>query len=209
MRQFLLKNRLIDRNFSKREDKIIEYIVINDTGNTNKGASLDRHYKFFQNSSNNAIYHYLIGNEAYEYKIYNFVNEENKTSYCENGTCNYGITDENSIVIGICVNSDSDYKNNIIGLARFAADLLIKYDLNIDRLVRKYDVNREICPKSMSYNDWYLWNGFYDLTNTIVNWLQSGANVYDINNALLEEYKKFQNKYLEAMENIKLEDTIN
>lgn len=204
MRQFLMKSRLIDKNFLKRENKVIEYIVVHDTGNKNKGASLDRHHSFFQNSSNNSIYHYLVGNEAFDYKIYNFVSEENKTSYCENEKCNNNITDDNSIAIGICVNSDSDYKNNILGLARLAAELLIKYDLNMDRLVRHYDASKELCPKSMSDDNWYLWNGFYDLTSTIVNWLQSGANIYDINNALLQEYKNFQEKYLEVMEKIKL-----
>ena len=90
-----------------------------------------------------------------------------------------------------------------MGLARFAAELLIKYDLTIDRLVRHYDASKKICPEFMSFNDWNLWKGFYDLTNTIVNWLQSGANLQDINNGILSEYEKFQENYQEEIEFIK------
>lgn len=203
MRQYLIKDRSICKNFSKRQNCGVDYIVVHDTGNWDKGASLDRHHSFFKNISDNASYHHLVGNEGNEYKIYNFISEEYKAWHCGDGKGKYGISNENSIGIGICVNSDSDYKNNILGLARLAAELLIKHDLTIDRLVRHYDASKKICPELMSFNDWKLWKGFYDLTNTIVNWLQSGANLKDINNAILSEYEKFQNEYEEEIEFIK------
>lgn len=207
MKQYLLKEKLISNNFSNRENKEIEYIVVHDTGNWNEGSSLDRHYNFFENVSDNASYHYLVGNEGNEYKIYNFVGEEYRAWHCGDGRGKYGITNDNSIGIGMCVNKDSDYENNILGLARLAAELLIKHDLTIDKMVRHYDASRKVCPESMSKNDWSIWKGFYDLTNSILNWLQSGSDALEIENGIWEVCREFSEKYFSDSEDMKVEDS--
>ncbi|BAK81501.1 peptidoglycan recognition protein family protein [Candidatus Arthromitus sp. SFB-rat-Yit] len=198
MKQYLLKERLISNNFSNRENKKIEYVVIHDTGNWDEGSGLDRHYNFFENVSDNASYHYLVGNEGNEYKIYNFVGEEYRSWHCGDGRGKYGITNDNSIGIGMCVNKDSDHKNNILGMARLAAELLIKHDLKMDRLVRHYDASRKVCPEFMSPNNWSLWGGFYDLTSFIFNVLQSGSDALDIEIQIRYRCREFIETYLDS-----------
>ncbi|AID45075.1 N-acetylmuramoyl-L-alanine amidase [Candidatus Arthromitus sp. SFB-mouse-Japan] len=198
MKQYLLKEKLISNNFSNRENKKIEYIVVHDTGNWDEGAGLDRHYNFFENVSDNASYHYLVGNEDNEYKIYNLVGEEYRSWHCGDGRGKYGITNDNSIGIGMCVNKDSDHKNNILGMARLAAELLIKHDLTMDKLVRHYDASRKVCPEFMSSDDWKLWNGFYDLTSFIFNVLQGGGDILDIEMQIRDNCEKFIETYLNS-----------
>lgn len=200
MKQYLLKEKLISNNFSNRENKAIEYIVVHDTGNYDEGASLDRHYNFFENVSDNASYHYLVGNEGTNYRIYNFVNEEYRAWHCGDGRGMYGITNDNSIGIGMCVNRDSDYENNIIGLARLSAELLIKYDLDITRLVRHYDASRKVCPESMSRRAWNLWNGFYDLTSAILNQLTSDQDSFEIEKGIHDVCEEFKREYFSDQE---------
>jgi len=110
----------------------------------------------------------------------------------------YGITNDNSIGIGMCVNKDSDHKNNILGMARLAAELLIKHDLTMDKLVRHYDASRKVCPEFMSSDDWKLWNGFYDLTSFIFNVLQGGGDILDIEMQISDNCEKFIETYLNS-----------
>ena len=92
----------------------------------------------------------------------------------------------------MCVNKDSDHKNNILGMARLAAELLIKHDLTMDKLVRHYDASRKVCPEFMSSDDWKLWNGFYDLTSFIFNVLQGGGDILDIEMQIRDNCEKFK-----------------
>ena len=82
-----------------------------------------------------------------------------------------------------------------------------EYKIPLENVVRHYDASRKVCPESMSKNDWSIWKGFYDLTNSILNWLQSGGNALEIENAIWEVFRHFSEKYYSDSEDIKVEDS--
>jgi len=74
----------------------------------------------------------------------------------------YGITNNNSIGIEMCINSDGNYNamlNNTIILIR---SLMKELGLPIANVVRHYDASRKSCPNTMSANNWVRWNQFKD-----------------------------------------------
>lgn len=149
-----IQKKLIKYNFSSGNNP--EYIVIHDTGNTNKGADAEAHYIYFNSGNRNASAHYFVDDHA----IIQTVEGHNAAWHCGDGKGKYGITNYNSIGVEICVNSDGDYDKavgNAIDLVRY---LMQKYGIPIDKVVRHYDASRKICPGTMSANNWAKWIWF-------------------------------------------------
>ena len=143
-------------NRSTRTDKI-KYIVIHDTGNKSRGANADAHFNYFNGGDRGSSADFFVDDKQILQ-----VNDYNKyyTWHCGDGNGKYGITNNNSVGVEICVNSDGDYDvafNKTVELVKMLMDVL---NLPIDRVARHYDASRKNCPASMSANDWALWNTF-------------------------------------------------
>ena len=151
-----IKKKLIKYNYSSRNNKRIEYIVIHDTGNTSKGAGADNHYRYFNGGNRNASAHYFVDDK----EIIQTVEDTNASWHCGDGKGKYGITNQNSIGIEICVNSDGNYEKAVAKTVELVNHLMKKHNIPIDRVVRHYDASRKICPRSMSANNWDKWNEF-------------------------------------------------
>lgn len=155
----------ISYNKSYKANRIIEYIVIHDTGNSGVGAGVDNHFKFFNGGNRNASADFFVDDS----KIGQF-NPDLKNYYmwhCGDGNGAYGITNANSIGIEICINSDGDYNKAVYNAIELVKYLMEKFNVSVNKVVRHYDASRKSCPSSMMANNWSKWNWFkQQLSNT-------------------------------------------
>ena len=158
----------IKYNYSTRRDKI-KYIVIHTTGNTKKGAGINNHFNYFNGGNRDASADYFVENE----RVAQFVNDNNKSWHCGDGGGRYGITNDNSVGIEICVNSDADYKKTLLTTLELVRYLMKKYNIPQNRVVQHYDASRKNCPAELrAGKDGYTWKWF-------VNELRDGATNHE------------------------------
>jgi len=163
-----IEKKLIKYNFSSRNGQGIQYIVIHDTGNKNKGANADANFNYFNGGNRNASAHYFVDDK----KILQVVEDTNASWHCGDGGGKFGITNQNSIGIEICVNSDGNYDKAVANAIELTKYLMKKYNIPLERVVRHYDASRKLCPASMSQNNWAKWNWFKEQLreNQIPDW---------------------------------------
>ena len=127
------------------------YIVIHDTGNKNTDAGAQRHFDYFNGGNRGASADFFVDDKqivrANDYIAY-------YTWHCGDGKGKYGITNENSIGIEICVNADGDYKKAVKNTIALTKQLMAELDITAKNVVRHYDASRKNCPASMTETDW-------------------------------------------------------
>ena len=135
----------------------IKYIVIHDTGNKSKGANADRHFTYFNGGNRSSSADFFVDDkkilQVNDYRIY-------CTWQVGDGKGKYGITNQNSIGVEICVNSDGDYEKAFKSAVALAKHLMKELNIPAERVVRHYDASRKNCPASMRANDWSKWTEF-------------------------------------------------
>ena len=86
------------------------------------------------------------------------------TKYCTwqvgDGKGKYGITNQNSIGIEICINADGNYDMAFLNAVELTKHLMKRLGIPSERVVRHYDASRKNCPASMSANSWAKWKEF-------------------------------------------------
>ena len=135
----------------------IKYIVIHDTANTKKGADADAHFKYFNGGNRNSSADFFVDDK----KILQ-VNDYQKyyTWQVGDGKGKYGITNQNSIGIEICINADGNYDAAFKNTVELTKYLMKELNIPAERVVRHYDASRKNCPASMSGNSWEKWHEF-------------------------------------------------
>jgi N-acetylmuramoyl-L-alanine amidase cwlH len=150
----LVEKKLIKFNFVPRRGMVKPvFIVVHDTGNTNVGADAINHYKYFNGENRNASAHYFVDDK----RIVETVETTNVSWHCGDGHGKYGITNNNSIGVEICVNSDGDYEKALENARKVIRFLMDFYNIPINKVVRHFDASHKICPRSMSANNWEKW----------------------------------------------------
>lgn len=137
-----------------------KYIVIHETDNYNKGANARTHAKA-QHDGNFAdmSVHYYCGSDG----VYQAADHTCKCwhvgrTYVNNPN-NPDCTNNNSIGIEICVNSDGNYtvaRKNAIDLVKY---LMQTTGIPAERVIRHYDAKGKYCPRKMMDNP-VLWEDF-------------------------------------------------
>lgn len=151
-----INKKLIRQNFVKgRGGKKIEYIVIHDTGNEAPLAHAEAHYNYFNNAKRNASAHYFVD----EKQILQIIEDADTAWHVGDGKGKYGITNQNSIGIEICIN-DGNYSTEIAKTIELVKYLMKKYNIPFDKVVRHYDASRKLCPAKLSKNNWEAWKAF-------------------------------------------------
>ena len=138
-------------------NSVIKYIVIHDTQNTSKGADADAHFKYFNSGNRNSSADFFVDDK----KILQ-VNDYTKyyTWHVGDGKGKYGITNQNSIGVEICVNSDGDYEKAVANAVELVKHLMKELNISAECVVRHYDASRKNCPASMSGDGWAKWKEF-------------------------------------------------
>ena len=156
-----IEKRLISKNYSKGLTITPRFIVIHETDNTTVGANADAHFRYWDtNDKANSSVHFVVDDT----KVLQLLELNQKAWHVGDNNGYSSITNNNSIGVEICVNSDGNYAN-----ARQNAIELVKYLLNVtglpaDKVVRHNDASGKYCPRKMLDNP-QLW---IDFKNTIV-----------------------------------------
>ena len=141
----------------------IKYIVIHDTANTKKGANADAHFNYFNGGNRNSSADFFVDDkeilQVNDYKKY-------YTWQVGDGKGKYGITNQNSIGIEICINADGDYNKAFKNAVELTKYLMKELNIPAERVIRHYDASRKNCPASMSKNDWAKWKEFKEAIMT-------------------------------------------
>ncbi len=145
-----IEKKLISMNYTKGVVIKSKYIVIHETANTSKGANALAHFNYWdKNADANSSAHFVVDDKQII-----------QLGEFENGKCfkmwhvgdNKGksdISNDNSIGIEICVNSDGDYmraRQNAIELTRL---IIEKTSLTVAAVKRHYDAWGKHCPATM------------------------------------------------------------
>ena len=140
----------------------IRYIVIHDTGNPSAGADAECHYLYFDNGNRGSSADIFVDDTSVWY-----VNDYTKyyTWHCGDGRGRYGITNQNSIGVEMCINAGGDYEKAMRNMATVVRELMAELGIPKERVVRHYDASRKNCPGSMSANNWRKWTEFEKMLN--------------------------------------------
>ncbi|MBQ2614058.1 MAG: N-acetylmuramoyl-L-alanine amidase [Clostridia bacterium] len=135
----------------------IRYIVIHDTGNTSPSADAQSHYRFFHSANRGSSADIFVDDHSVWY-----VNDYTKyyTWHCGDGKGKYGITNQNSIGVELCINTGGDYEKAMRTMATVVRKLMAELGIPRERVVRHYDASRKNCPGSMRQSDWAMWHKF-------------------------------------------------
>lgn len=158
--------RPIRRNVYSRRGIPIKYLVIHDTGNPNKGASALNHRNYVENNTRGASAHYFVDDKV----IVQYVGDSLAAGSVGDGKGRYGITNSNSLSIEMCINSDADYAKTYKNTVELTKNLMRKFNIPIDRVVRHYDASRKSCPNHMRQNNWSKWWKFKEDIQKPIEW---------------------------------------
>lgn len=151
-----IEKKQIAHNRTKRSREI-QYIVIHDTGNTKKGANADAHFAYFNGGNRGSSADFFVDDtkilQVNDYSAY-------YTWHVGDGKGKYGITNQNSIGIEICINEDGDYEKAFFHCAELTKHLMKQLGIPKERVVRHYDASRKKCPASMQNENWANWQEF-------------------------------------------------
>ncbi len=151
-----ISKKQIAYNRAKRTSSI-KYIVIHDTGNKSKGADADAHFKYFNGGDRNSSADFFVDDKKV-LQINDFARYY--TYHVGDGKGKYGITNQNSIGIEICVNADGDYNVAFAQTVELTKYLMKQLNIPASCVVRHYDASRKNCPASMNECNWRLWQEF-------------------------------------------------
>ena len=158
--------RPIRRNYRSRGKVGIKYLVIHDTGNPNKGAGALNHRNYVENNKRGASAHYFVDDKV----IVQYVGDSLSAGSVGDGKGKYGITNANSLSVEMCINSDADYAKTYKNTVELTKNLMRKFNIPIDRVVRHYDASRKNCPGHMRQNNWSKWWKFKEDIQTPIEW---------------------------------------
>lgn len=158
--------RPIKRNYRSRKGIPIKYLVIHDTGNPNRGAGALNHRNYVENNTRGASAHYFVDDKV----IVQYVGDSLSAGSVGDGKGRYGITNANSLSIEMCINSDADYAKTYKNTVELTKNLMKKFNIPIDRVVRHYDASRKNCPGHMRKNNWNKWWKFKENIQKPIEW---------------------------------------
>ena len=149
-------------NYSKGRHETIKFLVLHYTANN--GDTALSNCKYFSDANRNASAHYFVDEKG----VYRSVRDMNVAWHCGsmNGYKHKYCRNTNSIGIEMCSRIDSNGKfyikeetiANAIELTKY---LMEKYDIQVENVIRHYDVTGKICPRPF-VEDEKLWLTFKD-----------------------------------------------
>ena len=124
------------------EIREIKYITIHETDNRRSGADASAHGTLLaENEAEITSWHYTVDDSSI---IHHVPDNEIAWNAGDNRTKNGG--NINGIGIEMCVNLTNDYEKTLRNTAELAAELMIAYDLDMDRIRFHEDFMNKECP---------------------------------------------------------------
>ena len=117
------------------------YITIQETGNTNKGANALNHARYI-NSGSSATWHYTVDDKQ-------IIQHFDDSVQCWHAGDGKGTGNLQSIGIELCVNSDGDFNKTVKNAVELVKYLMKKYNISIDRVVQHNRWSGKNCPQNL------------------------------------------------------------
>lgn len=145
-----IKENLTNINYNKMSNKVNKYIVIHYVGAVSTAYN---NSVYFKKVNRGASANYFVD----ENEIYRVVADSNKAWHCgdklkngKGGSYNGKCTNSNSIGIEMCCfnnNGTLDFsEKTIANTIELVKELMAKYNISIDNVIRHYDVTNKMCP---------------------------------------------------------------
>lgn len=182
-------------NFTRMDGRSIKYIVIHYT--SNKGDTAKNNADYFAREVVGASAHYFVDEE----EIYQSVLDKDKAWHCgsKTGYKHWECRNTNSIGIEICMNDRNGglRATSIENSKELVVSLMRKYNIDIDHVIRHYDVTGKYCPGPMVDND-LLWENYKVGIEVMLNMEGGEEMVYKTINDVPDYGKDLVNKLIEV-----------
>lgn len=123
--------------------RLIKYIVIHETGNSDNGANARSHSIFLnENSEISTSWHYTVDDN----EIYHHI-PDNEVAWHAGDRGGPG--NRNGIGVELCVNKDGNFNKTFDNAAKLVAYLLKEYNLDINAVKTHSDFTGKDCPETM------------------------------------------------------------
>jgi len=145
------------------EKREIQYVVIHETGNFDRGADAKAHANLLtEGSGGQTSWHYTVD----DHEIFHHLPDGEIAWHAgdqrtENGgnTCGIGVE--------LCVNEDGDFEATFENGAKLTASLLHRYGLSIEAVKQHHDFSGKNCPQNIRESD--RWDEFLSLVQSYLD----------------------------------------
>ena len=149
-----IQKQLINYNSSPR-NHLPKYIVIHDVGSP---SSAQNNRNYFASGDRGASADFFVDSD----NIIQIIDYHTRYSWnVGDGRGRYGIYNKDVVGIEMCLESDHKPSEatiqNTLDLTRY---LMNELNIDINHVIRHYDVSRKDCPHSFGANNWAKWNEF-------------------------------------------------
>lgn len=158
----------------RRQLSDIKYLVIHDTGNASKGADAEAHFKYLQNATRYGSAHYYVDDKQIIQTIGDSLvawSIGDTWGYKNNPQRIKRVFNHNSISIELCINSDIDKAKAYKNLVELTKNLMKKFNIPHERVIRHFDATGKICPGSWSVGNWSQWWQFKEDIKKPIEWI--------------------------------------
>lgn len=155
-----IQKQFINYNKSVRTQKP-QWIVIHDTSDPN--ATAQNEHDYFAGGDRQSSADFFVDSN----NIIQIIDTDNFYSWAiGDGKGKLGKTNANSCSIEMCLQSNGQPSeatiNNTLDLVGV---LMVKYNIDINHVIRHYDCSYKCCPRSFSSNGWSKWISFKERLN--------------------------------------------
>lgn len=154
----------------------VRWIIVHETGNTDKSANADNHYIYFNrlNTQGNTkkSCHFLVDStkilQILPLNEVAWCNTDGRTPYSKNPPRGGNMA---GISIEMCVNKDGDFEKTLEKTIWLVADLMKRFNLTINEVKQHNDFYKKNCPKILRETE--RWNWFLTRIQEKYNELKS------------------------------------
>lgn len=155
----------ITKNSTYKNNKQNRYIILHDTGNTNKGANAQAHINLLQRGTYKTSANYYTSSYKNKSGTFGQIYQgtpDSRVCWASGGSHHSRLApfkgiagDWNGIVIEFCVNSDGDYESNFLMTVELIKNLMKKYNIPKHNVITHGDTAGKNCPATIyAKNDW-------------------------------------------------------
>ena len=163
----VITNLLTKRNYQKGNNRKIQYIVIHYVGGT---GSAKNNCLYFEKEYRGVSAHYFVGHSG---EVYRCVEDTNIAWHC--GAKQYKhkkCRNANSIGIEMCCRKKGNTwyfeEATVKATIELTKELMKKYNIPKENVIRHYDVSGKVCPAPYVKNDTkHTWGGFINSFSTV------------------------------------------
>lgn len=158
----------------KRKLSDIKYLIIHDTGNSSPGADAMAHFRYLQTATRYGSAHYYLDDKQVIQTIGDSLvawSIGDKWGYSNNPNRIKDALNSNSLSIELCINSDIDKVKAYKNLVELTKNLMKKFNISHDRVIRHFDATGKICPGSWSKDNWKQWWQFKEDIKNPIEWI--------------------------------------